>query len=283
VGDANRYRTPGRASATVVLALLLAASLGCRSRETPPPLTAALLEVGGSPSVERAAALDTLETMSTRVQGHMRAGARAADALNRVVFGELHFARELETSDVRFLRLGSVISNRRGSALGLAGVYLALGELLGPGYHFAVDAVLAPGHVFVRVSDSSGRRDVELLRGGEEMPESWYRQKYDVPEGDTPAYLRGLSRAEVLAVYDYNLGEDLRRRGLLADAAAAYARAARGFPQLAEAYASLGLVRHLAGSLAEAEEAYQAAWAANPRLPGLKQSLAVVHEAMSRR
>jgi regulator of sirC expression with transglutaminase-like and TPR domain len=266
--------------ALVVIGLVVAA--GCRRHEPPPPLTAALLNVGASTGPEREAALDSLATITSRVQGLMRGGARAADALNKVLFDELGFTAERESGEARFLRLGSVLANRRGNALGLAAVYLAVGESLGRAYQFGVDGVLVPGHFFVRVSDNAGARDVELLRRGEEMPLDWYRQKYDVPDGASPAYLRALSAAEVLAVYDYNLGNDQRHQGRLADAGASYARAVAAFPRLAEAYASLGLVRHMSGSLVEAEQAYRAAWATNPRLPGLEKNLASVQQDMAR-
>jgi regulator of sirC expression with transglutaminase-like and TPR domain len=265
-----------------VALVITLAFVACRPHEAPPPLTAALLNIGDPPPAEREAAMGAIAAIATRVQRQLRNGVRAADALNRVIFDELGFARELEDPDARFLRLGSVLTSRRGSCLGLGAVYLALGERLGPAYGFAVDGVLAPGHFFVRVADRAGPRDVELLRRGEQMPESWYRQKYDVPDGAGLPYLRALSRAEMLAVYDYNLGNDQRHRGRLRDAAASYARAVAGFPQLAEAYASLGLVRRQTGALVDAEKAYRAAWATNPRLPGLEKDLAVLQQEMAR-
>jgi Flp pilus assembly protein TadD len=63
----------------------------------------------------------------------------------------------------------------------------------------------------------------------------------------------------------------------------AYRRAVAAFPQLAEAYASLGLMRHLTGALKEAEQAYQAAQAVNPHLPGLEKNLAVLREELGRK
>jgi regulator of sirC expression with transglutaminase-like and TPR domain len=269
----------------VALAITAAVTLlgaACRRPEPPPPLTAALLNVGQPAAPEREAAMDAIADVAARVQRQLRQGLRPADALNHVVFDELAFAREIEDPDARFMRLGSVLGSRRGSCLGLAAVYLAVGERLGPGYGFSVDGVLVPGHFFVRVADHEGARNVELLRRGEELPESWYRQKYDVPAGEALPYLRALSRPEVLAVYDYNLGNDQRRRGRLQDAAASYARAVSAFPRLAEAYASLGLVRHQTGALVEAEKAYRAAWATNPHLPGLQQNLAVIQQELSR-
>jgi hypothetical protein len=51
---------------------------------------------------------------------------------------------------------------------------------------------------------------------------------------------------------------------------------------MAEAYASLGLVRHLSGALKEAGQAYRMAQAANPHLPGLEKNLSVIREELGR-
>lgn len=269
------------------LGLALAVALGgagaCKRRAPPPlPFTDALVAVGEPTPDERDAAHERLAAVAARVERRMDEGLPAAEALNDVVFGALGFAREVDDTDPRFMRLASVLAARRGSCLGLAALYLALAERLGPDRGFTVAGVLVPGHLFVRVTDRHGARDVELLRRGEQMPEAWYRRKYAVPEPPPAAYLRPLPPGELLAVFDYNLGNDLRRQGRLPDAAAAYQRAARAFPALAEAHASLGLVRHLSGDLTGAERAYQAAQSANPHLPGLAKNLAVVREELGR-
>jgi regulator of sirC expression with transglutaminase-like and TPR domain len=258
--------------------LVLLLLVGCHRRDVP-PLTAALLAIGAPSSTEQDAAAATLADAAARVETRLRAGATPAEAFRAVVFDELHFEREVKEIDPRFMRLTQVLADRRGSCLGLAALYLALGDRLGPAHGFAVNGVLVPGHFFVQVAG----RNVELLRRGEEMPERWYRERYEVPEKDAPAYLRPLAPAEVLAVFDYNVGNDLRLHGRFVEAAIAYRRAIAAFPDLAEAYASLGLVRHLTGALKEAEEAYRAAYAVNPHLPGLEKNLAVLREEMRTR
>jgi regulator of sirC expression with transglutaminase-like and TPR domain len=263
------------ASGTIVVgfaALLVVLAAGCR--RTPGPLTEALLATGGPTDQARA----DLDGVARRVEVALRArpGVPAGQVMSEVVFGELGFSREVDDPDPRFMRLPAVLADRRGSCYGLAALFVALGERLGPVHGFSVAGVLVPGHFFVRVTDRAGARNVELLRRGEAMPEAWYRQRYQVPPHGAPAYLRPLAARELLAVFDYNLGNDLRIRGRLAESAAAYARAARAFPDFAEAHASLGLVRHLLGALPEAMRAYQAARVANPHLPGLDTNIAVL-------
>jgi len=203
----------------LVLVLLL---VGCHRRDLP-PLSSALLSMGAPSSVAQDAAIGVLGDAATRVEARLRGGAAPAEALNAVVFDELHFEREVKEADPRFMRLAQVLADRKGSCLGLAAVYLALGERLGPAHHFAVEGILVPGHLFVRV----GGRNVELLRRGEQMPDQWYREKYEIPEKDAPAYLRPLAPAELLGLYDYNIGNDLRLQGRFVEAGPASTRGRR--------------------------------------------------------
>ena len=289
-GPERNSRVPSLRSGPAAAALVAVAALGCRGGALAPPgdgalpFTRALLAAGEDSDAR--AALEALGKIAGRVQDEMRRrpGEGRLEILNRTIFEQLAFAREIDDSDPRFMRLASVIDARRGSCLGLGALYLALGEWLGPGAGFAVHGVLVPGHFFVRVVEGGGApRNAELLRRGEQMPESWYRERYQLPaEGQVaPAYLRPLTPAEVLAVFDYNVGNDLRRRGKLPAARSYYARAAAAFPQFAEAHASHGLVLHLTGDLPAAARAYEAARAANPTLPGLEKNVTLLREEMA--
>jgi len=259
------------AARVALIAVAVWAMASC-TRERPDdvgPVAHALLRAGGVG--EPTAALDQLAFVAGRVQASMRRQPTKPPLahLREVLFDELGFVREVEEQDESLMLLPSVLASRRGSCIGLGLVYLALGERLG----LHMSGVLVPGHFFVRVNDARGSANVELLRRGQEMPDAWYLQRYALPIPGASAYMRPLSTQEVLAVIDYNLGNDARAHGDLAKAKHAYVRAAAAFPAFAEAHANLGMLLQLQGDLVAAEREYQAARAANPALAGLDENL----------
>lgn len=264
------------------LAILALASLAsCRDSQglSRAPTARALLEIGArvhetSASEGRAAEAE-LERIAVIVREAL-ADARSRDAsaspvavLNGVVFGALGFVREVEDPSLDFVLLPSVLRKRRGNCVGLGTLYLALGDMA----HLQMEGVLRPGHFFVRIRDGAIVRNVELLRKGEEMPDTWYEVRFPIPSGSGTAYGRGLSSAEVRGVVEYDLGNDRRRRGKFGEARAAYEQATRDFPDFGEAHASLGAMDQLLGALDEAESSYAAARRSNPVLPGLEQNI----------
>jgi regulator of sirC expression with transglutaminase-like and TPR domain len=262
--------------------LMFAVAVACRGPRLATPLTDALLARGGDPGdPDGAASRDTLAQAAAQVERAWTKGAAPERVFAEVVFGKLGFQREVNDQSLSYQRLADVLARRRGSCYGLAALYLALAETLGPAHGFTMAGVLVPGHLFVQVRDGGGARNIELLHQGGVEPESWYRGKYQPANG--PAYLRPLSSAELLAVFDYNVGNDLRRRSSLDLAATANRRAVAAFPQFAEAQASLGLVLQLQGDLAGGLAAYQKARAANPELPGLDRNVQLLREEMAGR
>ena len=190
--------------------------------------------------------------------------ADVADDINAVVFGELGFQREIESTASRFFRLSSVLGDRRGSCLGLGALYLAIGERIG----IPLDGILLPGHFFVRT-----RHNVELLRRGEAMPDEWYRKKYGPWPETGSAYFRPVTVAELGAIHWYNRGNELRAAGDLGTAEQAFARAAQEFPGFA--------AEQQRGAFAEAEASYRAAARAWPDLPGLAHNLEILRAQRS--
>jgi regulator of sirC expression with transglutaminase-like and TPR domain len=214
-------------------------------------------------------AFTSLQEIAARVQQRpLRTRADGTDDINTVVFDDLGFQREIESTASRFFQLSSVLGDRRGSCLGLGALYLAIGERTG----VPLDGILLPGHFFVRTRGPGGH-NVELLRRGEAMPDEWYRKKYGPWPEARSAYFRPVTVSELSAIHWYNRGNDLRAAGDLDAAEQAYARAAQEFPGFAEAHASLGAAKQRRGAFAEAEASYRAAARAWPDLPGLAHNL----------
>ena len=258
-----------------LLCAIATAGLGCSRSATqrpPGPMVSTLFALDadfGTDADTIARAFTSLQDIAARVeQRHRSTRADVAEDINAVVFGELAFQREIESTASRFFQLSSVLSDRRGSCLGLGALYLAIGERIG----VTLDGILLPGHFFVRTRGLGGR-NVELLRRGEAMPEAWYRKKYGPWPEIRSAYFRPITVSELAAIHWYNRGNDLRAAGDLGAAEQAYARAAQEFPGFAEVHASLGAVEQLRGALAEAEASYRAAARARPDLPGLAHNL----------
>lgn len=197
--------------------------------------------------------------------------AHPTEALNHVVFVQLGFEREVDDEDVRFMLLPSVIAGRRGSCVGLAQLYLSLGERL----QLPLSGVLVPGHIYIRYEDAQSTANIELLRRGEAMPRDWYVKKYAVPAGIN-AYLRPLTDDEAVAVVHYNLGNALRNKRTIRAAMEYYTAAVRLFDGFPEAHASRGLAYQLWGDLGAAAASYERARTLHPELPGLKRNIAAL-------
>lgn len=258
----------------LVCAMLATAAAGCTrsATERPPgPVVSALFAVAaefGADADAITVAWTRLQEIALRVEKrHRRTHADVADDINAVVFGELGFEREIESTASRFFELPAVINDRRGTCLGLGALYLAIGERIG----LPLDGILLPGHFFVRTR-GSGAHNVELLRRGEAMPDEWYRKKYGPWPDHGSAYARSVSPAELAGIHWFNRGNEARAVGDLAAAERAYLRATSEFPDFAEAHASLGAVQQTRGAFTEAEASYREAARARPDLPGLEHN-----------
>jgi len=262
--------------------LLLGLLGGCRETPTrpPPPFTAALLDLSeeagrllGLPLPGRAITLRRLAELGDELLARRRRDGKAHPValLNQLLFEERSFRREVDDPAIPFMLLPAVLEKKRGSCLGLSGLYLSLGETLG----LPLAGVLAPGHLFVRYKGPAGARDIELLKEGRAMPAEWYVTRYRVPAA-SPLYLRSLSPEETLAVFRFNLANELRARGNSRAAIEQYRRVIARLPDHAEAHANLGLTHHLRRELDEAEAAYLRAQALSPDLPGLAGNLAAL-------
>ncbi len=239
---------------------------GCKS-SGPGELAGKLLEVSRSAGFTLTAPVkDDLGKMLGLAEKRARdkSATGRIEALNRLIFSELGFEREVEDESIEFMLLPYVVQNRRGSCLGLAAVYLVLAERL----DLEIRGVLIPRHFFLR----HRQRNIEMLREGEAMTDEWYQKTWRVP-ADVGAYMRPLSEKELLAVYRFNLGNAFRMQGDYQGAERIYRRVIDDFPDFAEAHANLGLVLHLQKDFPAAEQAYMNARSLQPELPGLAGNL----------
>ena len=261
--------------------LLLFAASGCaRIAPGPAPTTFARALLGVARNAGKASAADVEWSLSEL--SHLSAMAREALAaapakpqatvVCELLFTRLGFAREVNDEALDFVMLPSVLRRRRGNCVGLGTLFLALAETLG----WSASGVMMPGHFYVRVGDQEQHRNVELLRTGEAMPDTWYPQRFPIPGGSAPEYARPLSSGEVLGILEYNLGSAHRRAERLEPARAAFTRSVAAFPDFSEAHASLGAIEHLLGHLDQAAKSYAAALSKNPHLPGIEQNIALL-------
>ncbi len=211
------------------------------------------------------------------LEGEKLVGGAAVVRINRLLFGELGYRREVHDRSPELMLLSRILERRRGSCVGLGALYLALGEATG----LPIRGVLVPGHFFVRLDPAKGRRlGIELLKRGRAMPAAWYRRKYRVPDRN-PTYLaQSLTASQSLAVFRYNLANEYRLRGQYRRARAAYEAVLEQLPRFAEARASLGLVHQLQGHRALALRAYVQARKDNPKIQGLDQNLEALDQRL---
>jgi tetratricopeptide (TPR) repeat protein len=255
------------------LLLLLAAS-GCHREHAPTlELSHALTSIARQSGLPNQALNESSAEVARLVEVAQRELAASparspAAVLSSLIFDTWGFTREVEDTSLRYVLLPSVLKHRRGGCVGLGSLFLAIAEGLG----WSAAGVLMPGHFYVRVREASGTRNVELLRAGEAMSDSWYDHRFPVPGGSAREYARPLTSSEVLGVVHFDVGNERWRQRRFAEARTAFERAARAFPDLSEAHASLGTVQHLLGDLRAAADSYRRARDANPNLPGVVEN-----------
>jgi tetratricopeptide (TPR) repeat protein len=268
------------------LLLGLAFETACQQTQPRPrPLLDRLISLADFYDNGQHQSLDAAETRAeiARLGRHVTAltaqGRDLVDALREVVFVEAAFLREVDSSDLRYVLLPAVLAHRKGSCVGLATLFLALAEEVGN--PAVLEATLVPGHFFLRARNGAGLLNIELLRQAEIVPDDFYVSRYGVANHEPPpAYWRALTPDEIEAVVHFNAGNEARRQNVPAAALQAYRRAAKDFPDFAEAQASLGLCLHMTGRLVEALAAYGAALRAQPALPGLTHNIELLTQQM---
>jgi len=167
-----------------------------------------------------------------------RDGDQRVELLNLFIFRELNFQVRRELENIEFLFLNNVIDQKAGYCVGLATLYIALGEQLG----LPIYGVSAPGHVFVRYDDGTVRRNIELTEKGRMLPDEEYVRRYKIPEEsiEQGVFLRNLTHREFQAQILNNRGVILSRQERYKEAEVDYRRALKLDPLAQTVYYNRG-------------------------------------------
>lgn len=126
---------------------------------------------------------------------------RNLDKLKDLVFNKWNIRFQPTPDKLQSVFPHLAFNNREGSCLSISLIFLLLGENL----NLPLNGVLAPGHFFLRYDDGTTRLNIETLRKGEYMSDSWYKSRYLIT--DTTLYdLADLDIPAVEASIRYNLG-----------------------------------------------------------------------------
>jgi regulator of sirC expression with transglutaminase-like and TPR domain len=164
---------------------------------------------------------------------------RTVDALNAHFFGPSGFAASADSAAPEGSSIDSVLANRRGTCVGLAIVYLAMAQRLGLDAH----AVATPVHLFVRVRQPDGVRNVEMMEGGIHLDDEIYARRYQIDSGaiETGVFMRDLTDEETIAHLLSNQGVAFSRQGKMRKALQRYRRALKLHPALVAAWYNYGI------------------------------------------
>jgi regulator of sirC expression with transglutaminase-like and TPR domain len=234
---------------------------------------------------------------------------RTLEAMNAHFFGPRGFSAVSDSSSPEGSSISAVLTNRRGTCVGLAIVYLAMAQRLGLDAH----AVATPVHLFVRVRLPEGVRNVELMEGGIALDDDIYRRRYRISQEaiDAGVFMRDLTDDEVIAhllsnqgvafskqgqvrkalkryrealklhptlvAAWYNHGIDLMNQGRLKKALAVFDRSIAIYSADAQAHNNRGLVKVKLGDLAGARADFQLALQIDPSLAEAESNLRRLH------
>jgi len=253
--------------------------------EAEPDLAAALAGLSDAAAGALAGAPPRARERLSAIEGFVRQcaiecgaerGPRAVEAFCKVLFESLTIEPVTEGGEFRLMFPDFVLRARRGSCLGLAGLFLAASQRLG----IKISGVLVPGHFLVRYDDSRERFNVELLRRGLRREDAFYRGHFGIPP-DAAEYLRSLDARETLAVYLFNAANALREAGGDRGTVARLYEIVLGvLPGFAEARGNLGVLLLESGDSARAAAELERARAANPWLSGIHLDLCAARCAL---
>ncbi len=196
---------------------------------------------------------------------------RVITALNDCIFNQWGIKFNSDRRNVRYLFPHSVVTERQGSCVGMSLLYLLLGEKIG----LPLYGVRAPSHMFVRFDNGNVRLNIETLRKGECMSESWYCRRYAIT--DTALYpLKNLTVSEVIGVVHYNIGSAFLNEKKYDRAAHHLRSAVDRMPDFPEAQGNLALALDAQGHADRALDILVALRLRHPALEKIDDNVAAL-------
>jgi regulator of sirC expression with transglutaminase-like and TPR domain len=169
---------------------------------------------------------------------------RIVAALRKTVFDEGRITCDRGDHDVRNLLPQMVLRRGHGSALGISLVLLALGQKL----DLPLYGVAAPEHFFIRFDDGREKINIDPLKKGRALTDSWYKTRCNIP--DSSYYtLKNLDTREVVAYVRFAMAGIYKSRGLFAKAAQNYEFIITELPDFPDVYVNLGMAYDTLGQI----------------------------------
>jgi tetratricopeptide (TPR) repeat protein len=157
--------------------------------------------------------------------------------MNAFLYDEWELVPDTAGKDIRSSCLTRVLDERKGSCVGITGLFLCLSEKLNLPLH----AVLLSGHVFIRYENGNSYVNVETLRYGISRTDSFYQAHFAINQNSEA--IRNLTRQEFIGVCYFNLGNAYHKAGWYEDSILRYREALRRFPKFLQAGENLEQAR----------------------------------------
>jgi len=250
-------------SPAYVVLLLLCCTLSCfkntdgkSSRPTAQNLSGILTSIRQDPQINEA--LGTfdqvrfsleLDNIAKRIGdiSQVETADSVVTALNAMIYDSLRIQFIDDRSTMAPAFPDHVLRNRTGSCLGISFLYMLLCDRI----HVKAAGVVVPGHFFVRIIHNDSCRNIETMKSGKSLPDTWYREKFINPAGSN-ADLHSLSIEEVAGVVRFTTGNIFLQQKKYRKALDQYELAVAAIPRVAELWGNMAVAQDGLGNTGEA-------------------------------
>ncbi len=203
-----------------------------------------------------------IDSLASALRQHMAGlpnDSLRAEALISFAFDSLKLEPILDQSGPDTYLPTLVLTNLRGSCVGLSMLLLALGERA----DLPLEGVLLPGHCFVRWRSDTYVRNIETLRKGLARTDSYYQRQFNLARH--PWYdLKGLEPRRALAGLLFNLGNGYAALDRIEDALREFRACESLVPGFPDALGNQGVALLKQGKPTEANHMLRLALVGDP-------------------